>query len=193
MSPNRTNMVGFNSCPRHRSSKMDAMEVMNDLQQALKPLIKNSVHDQSATKIYNNKNGRRGNNFLEEQAAFLRDKTPKNGLIIDKSIIDMKTHNTPQNKKHKKQFNMTTDFTVTETDDRFTSDTNFVRPSLIQDRLMSISRTRIRKQPGKSKVPNIYDDNMNIMIKNQESLRNASHRPLMSHYHSSQNQNFDEC
>ena len=164
-------MVWNNYCPRQRSSKMDSMIEKSELKQALTALIINPQHDKSARNICNNQNKRQGKNFYQEQAAFLRDKTSKNSL---------------------KQFNMTTDLTQTEADDRFTSDTNFVRPALIHNRSMAISKTRKRYQPGKSKVPNIYDDSENMINKNQKSLKNATNHPLMSHYQSSWNQNFDK-
>ena len=54
MNQNRKNKEGLKSCPRLHSSKKDAMEAMNDLKHALKPRIKNSEHNQSASKIYRN-------------------------------------------------------------------------------------------------------------------------------------------
>ena len=65
---------------------------------------------------------------------------------------------------------MTTDLTMTEADDRFTNDTKFVRLSPIQDRIMSICRTRNRKKLKNSKVPNTHDDIKNVMINNRERV-----------------------
>ena len=68
------------------------------------------------------------------------------------------------------QINMNTDLTMTEADDRFTNDTKLERLQLLNDRLMSIRRTRNKKQLANSEVPKTYEDSKNMMINNQERV-----------------------
>ena len=75
----------------------------------------------------------------------MTDMTPKNdALIIDKSRIDLTTLNTPCNKTQTKFSNMTTQMTMIEADEGFTSDTNSLRPPQIQDQFNFIRRKRTR-------------------------------------------------